>query len=333
MIFTEEDYLNELAEKESTARLAFDESKHPRASDGEFGNVANDKGKAETEKPKEEKKKLTPEEKQVESDHKFEGLMEGKSESDQKAFRSARADGIAIPPAWSDVEYYGKDANTVARGRDAAGRRQVAENSEYRQKISDENNARISKDLTPRMAEIRDKLREDAKAGNEEAKVLYLITQSGFRIGGKGDGKAKIEAFGASSLKGEHVTSDSNGTHFDFLGKKGVRQQHSINDPVISDFVKNAKSGEPLFKTSAEKVRAAWQDKYGGAKVHDIRHVVATELASSELDSRLAQGRPSNEKEKLSLIKDVAKVVSLKLGNNAAQALGTYIDKETWKKI
>ncbi|MEI6339629.1 MAG: hypothetical protein WCQ57_13770, partial [Verrucomicrobiota bacterium] len=50
-------------------------------------------------------------------------------------------------------------------------------------------------------------------------------------------------------------------------------------------------------------------------------------------DARLAQGRPSNEKEKLSLIKDVAKVVSLKLGNNAAQALGTYIDKETWKKI
>ncbi len=313
-----------------TAQLRdWQESKHPRASDGEFGTVAH---RGEGNNP-EKKKTKSPEEKKAEADHKFEGLMEGKSESDQKAFRAARADGIAIPPAWTDVEYFGKDANTVARGRDEKGRRQVAENPEYRQKVSDANNARISKDLTPRMGEIRDRLREDAKAGNEEAKVLYLITQSGFRIGGKGDGKAKVEAFGASSLLGDHVKSDEHGAHFDFLGKKGVRQQHSINDPVIQDFVKNAEPGKPLFSTTAEKVRAAWQDKYGGAKVHDIRHVVATELASSELDNRLAAGRPKTEKEKIALVKEVAKVVGSKLGNNPAQALGTYIDPKLWTKI
>lgn len=279
------------------------------------------------------KKKATPEEKKAEADHKFEGLMEGKSEPDQNAFRAARADGIAIPPAWTDIKYYGKDADTIARGRDDKGRRQVAENPEYRQRISDENNARISKDLTPRMTEIRNKLREDAKAGNEEAKVLYLITQSGFRIGGKGDGKAKIEAFGASSLMGDHVKSDENGAHFDFLGKKGVRQQHSVSDPVIQDFVKSAEPGKPLFSTTAEKVRAAWQDKYGGEKVHDIRHVVATELASSELEKRLSGGRPKNEKEKISLMKSVSTVVGSKLGNNPAQALGTYIDPKIWTRI
>ncbi|MFA7301986.1 MAG: hypothetical protein WC069_06770 [Candidatus Shapirobacteria bacterium] len=319
--------LRALIEDSITAVLReWDENKHPRATDGEFGTVAH-RGKSD--KPE----KKTAEEKKQEADHKFEGLMEGKSESDQKAFRDARADGISIPPAWSEVTYYGKDADTVARGRDEKGRRQVAENPEYRQKVSDANNARISKDLTPRIGELRDKLREDAKAGNEEAKVLYLITQSGFRIGGKGDGKAKVEAFGASSLLGDHVKSDERGAHFDFLGKKGVRQQHSVNDPVIKDFVKNAEPGKPLFSTTAEKVRAAWQDKYGGAKVHDIRHVVATELAAGELQSRLAKGKPKNDKEKLALMKDVAKVVGAKLGNNPAQALGTYIDPQLWKKI
>lgn len=314
---------------QDAALKEFDESKHPRREDGEFGSG----GATTITKPKEPKQKQSSDEKKSASDKRFEDSMSGKSESDQAAHRAARADGVAIPPAWTDVVYHGKDKGVIAEGRDEKGRKQRAENPEYRQAISDANNERIAKELMPRMGEIREQLKKDALAGNEEAKVLYLITQSGFRIGGKGDGKADVEAFGASNLTGDHVKIEGDSAHFDFLGKKGVRQQHSVADPVITGFLRGKQEGKPLFATNAAKVRAAWQDKYGGTKVHDIRHVVATELASSELSSRLKDANAKNEKEKKKLMTEVATTVGAKLGNNPSQALGTYIDPSIWNQI
>lgn len=113
--------------------------------------------------------------------------MKGKTASDQTARRAARAEGVAIPPAWTDVVYHGKDKGVIAEGRDEKGRKQRSENPEYRQGISDANNA-------------------------------------------------DVQAFGASNLMGDHVSNNEAGTHFDFLGKKGVRQQHSVSDPVIAGF-------------------------------------------------------------------------------------------------
>lgn len=316
---------------QGAALKEWDESAHKRGQPnnaGEFG--PGDKSQqSSAEKPD----KKSSEQKTAESNKRFEDSMAQKNPSDQEAHRAARADGVAIPPAWTDVVYHGKDKGVIAEGRDEKGRKQRAENPEYRQGISDANNARIANELMPRMGEIREQLKKDALAGNEEAKVLYLITQSGFRIGGKGDGKADVEAFGASNLTGDHVKLEGDQAHFDFLGKKGVRQQHSVSDPVITGFLRGKQEGKPLFSTNAAKVRAAWQDKYGGTKVHDIRHVVATELAQSELSSRLRDGAPKNEKEKKKMMSDVATTVGAKLGNNPSQALGTYIDPSIWNQI
>lgn len=270
--------------------------------------------------------------KEPSKEDKFEVLMQSKTPADADAFRRARADGIMIPPAWTEVTYYGADNDIRAEGRDDKGRKQRAENPEFRKRVSDENNARIARDLAPNMNEIRDRLRNDAIDGNEEAKVLYLIAQSGFRIGGKGDGKAKVQAFGATTLLGEHVSVDGNTVTFDFLGKKGVRQHHVIEDKVIADMVRDAKDGEPIFNTRAEKVRQAWQETYGGAKVHDIRHVVATEIAKNEMESRVPP-LPHNDRERTKLIKEIAKASGEKLGNNPSQALGTYIDPGLWNQL
>lgn len=265
-------------------------------------------------------------------EEKFEEAMASKSETDRAAFRKAQADGVAIPPAWTEVTYHGKDKPIQAEGRDAKGRKQRVEDKAYRQRISDENNARIAQDLAPRMGEIRKTLAKDAAGGNEEAKVLSLITQTGFRIGGKGDGKAKVEAFGATTLLKEHATVDGNTVTFDFPGKKGVRQQHTMNDPVIAKAVRDAKTGERIFKTSDAKVRDAWQTKYGGQKVHDIRHVVATETAKTELGKRIPPP-PKSAAARTKLIKEVAKAAGAKLGNNPSQALGTYIDPGLWTEV
>ncbi len=302
--------------RDSQQFAEFKEEDHPRKGDGEFtvkgGGEAGGKGDSK--------------------DDKFERLLSTKSESDAEAFRAAKADGIAIPPAWTAVEYFGKDENVRARGRDAKGRVQVAEDPKYRQRISDANNARISKDLTPRMDELRATLKDDAAGGSVESQVLYLIALTGFRIGGRGDGRAKVQAFGASTIQGEHVTIDGDTVTFDFPGKKGVRQQHTVTDSVVADMVRGAKDGEPIFDTRDTKVRKAWQDQYGGAKVHDIRHVVATELAQSALADAVPP-QPKTAAARKSLIKSIATQAGSKLGNNPSQALGTYIDPHIWDRV
>ena len=287
-----------------------------------------------TTKPK--KEKLTPEQKQAKSDAIFNELMSTKTPADAQQFRAARADGVAIPPAWTEVKYYGPegtaDKGIVAVGRDSKRRWQRAENPQYRQRVSDENNARIARDLFPRMQQIRTNLRADAIAGNEEAKVLYLISLTGFRNGGVGDGKAKEQAFGASSLMGQHVKVDGDTVTFDFPGKKGVRQQHSVTDPVVAAMMRSATIGKKVFNTNATKVLKVWQAKYGGERVHDIRHVVATEIAQKEL-SQLIPPPPKDDKQKDAIIKKAGIVASKTLGNNPAQAIETYINPKLWDSI
>ena len=269
----------------------------------------------------------TPVPASVDREAKFEELLKSKTPQDADAFRRAKADGIAIPPAWTEVSYYGKDKDVLAEGRDTKGRKQRAENPEYRKRVSDENNARISRDLWPRIGKLREQLRTDAESGDEEAKVLYLISQTGFRIGGAGDGKAKVKAYGASTLTGDHVKVEGDSVTFDFTGKKGVPQRHTVADPVIAKIVReaNPKPGEPLFKTRDIKVREAWQKRYGGYKVHDIRHIVARESAEQEL-KMLIPPPPHTKKDQTRIIKEVAMIAAHKLGNNPSEALATYID-------
>lgn len=262
----------------------------------------------------------------------FDQYMSAKNKTDAEVFREAKADGISIPPAWTQVTYYGATQDIIAEGRDLVGRKQRMENPEYRKRISAENNARITRDLKPRMQQLRERLREDAIAGDEQSKVLYLISLTGFRIGGRGDGRSKVQAFGASTLRGEHVSVEGDTVTFDFPGKKGVRQQHTVTDPVIAGMMQEAKSGHAIFTTRDSKIRDAWKSKYGGEKVHDLRHVVATEIAEKELINSVPP-RPKTEREKKRLIKSIAKTAAKKLGNNPSQTLGTYIDPRLWDRL
>lgn len=314
-------------------RRKFREDDVNRDDDGKFAEKPGGK-KAKSEPRAKPAAKATAEEKQAAADRKFEEMLATKSKADAAAFRKARADGIMIPPAWTDVVYHGKseDARVWAEGRDAQGRKQQLENKAFRKRVSNENNARISRELKPRMDALRKRLRADAMAGNEEAKVLYLIAMTGFRIGGKGDGKAKEKAYGATTLLGDHVSVKGDTVTFDFPGKKGVRQQHTITDPVIAQMMKGAKKGEPVFSTRDAKVRAAWQQQYGGKNVHDIRHVVATEVAEREIAKRVPP-YPKTEREQARLMNEISAVSAAKLGNNLSQARDTYIDPAIWNLL
>lgn len=270
-------------------------------------------------------KKLTPEER-------FAEHMAKKTPQDAAAFQAAKADGVAIPPAWTGVSYYGKDAQDgkMATGTDAAGRRQTLETPGYREKQIELKHERIQANLAPIFPAAVDKLRAAAKGGDVASQVLYLITQTAFRIGGKGDGKSKHVAYGASTLLGEHAVVVGNVVTFDFPGKHGVRQQHVVTDSVIADMFRGKAPGEKVFKTSDAKVRAAWK-AVGGEKVHDIRSVLATQIAAREVAARVPP-KPRTKKELHALEVDVSTVVAGVLGNNPSESLKTYIDYRVIKE-
>ena len=291
----------------------FKESDHPRADNGEFGSGS-----------------VSAKQK---SSAKFEAVLANKSVSDKHNFLAAKADGISIPPAWTDVIYHGKEGKNgiIAQGKDGKGRSQRLEDPAFRDEKIAEKQKRIANNLSPKMPAITEKLREDAIKGNEAAKVLYLITQTGFRIGGKGDGKAAVDAFGASTLTGDHVKVNGNITIFSFPGKKGVAQNHTINDPVIARIFKNAKRGENVFSVNDAKVREEWK-KLGGEKVHDIRSYVATQTAKESISS-LNFPKSGSVKDLNNLKSEVAKIVARKLGNNPAEALKTYINPDVFREL
>lgn len=286
--------------------------------------VDTDKLLAPVKQTKEKKPKLSDEEKKAESEKKFQEAIKDKSEEDKKAFIAARKDGVAIPPAWNNITYNKKPVEgVIASGTDAKGRKQRLEDPEWRTMKIREKHERIAKDLEPIFDDNVKKLRTQAKEGNVEAQVLYLITQTAFRIGGEGDGKAKEKAYGASTLLGKHAKVDGNTVTFDFIGKEGVRQVHTIKDPVIAKYVSGRGGEERLFPTSEEKIRKHWKSM-GGYKVHDIRSLLATRLAKRKLDE-LIPPPPKDEKELNKVMAETAKVASEKLGNRPSEALNTYI--------
>lgn len=255
-----------------------------------------------------------------------------RSTEDQAVFDKAKSEGVAIPPAWSKVNYYGTNGNekgVIAEGTDSKGRKQRLENSAYRDGKIKEKHAKIRETLSPKMPKIIKSLKAKAAEGNsEEAKVLYLITQTAFRIGGKGDGKSE-KVFGASTLQGRHVTVEGDTVIFDFIGKGGVHQHHAIKDPIIAKMVSGKAADENLFNTNEDKVRDLWK-KYGGDKVHDIRSHIATEEAKKVINKI---GQVSNAKEYKALLKAASEAAAHKLGNKPAESLKTYIDNSVFDNV
>jgi len=315
--------LNGNEEPHAQDDAGFKEEDHPRAENGQFGS-----GGSAVPAAKEKQKKEV-----ISKEDKFAALMKRKTEQDQQQFTAAHKDGFAIPPAWTNVQYFGKSGQNgiIAQGTDAKGRKQRLEDPKYRAAKIAEKQERIANNLSPRMPKITDELRKSANSGNQEAEVLYLITQTGFRIGGIGDGKAKEQAFGATTLTGDHVRVDGSKVMFNFPGKHGVQQIHEVDDPIIAKMMKGVKPGEKIFKTTDAKVRQAWK-KYGGEKVHDIRSYVATQTAKKAIES-IIPPKPHNEKEMRKLQMEVATIAAKKLGNRPEESLATYINPHVFEAV
>lgn len=183
------------------------------------------------------------------------------------------------------------------------------------------------------------------------ALALRLVEQTGFRNGGDdaateiirrdangdpvkdADGKIikdRTPTYGASSLLTSHAKADGNRVHFDFVGKSGVRQRHSVTDSVIADHVRaqQAAGATRLFETNDAKTRAYLKKSSGGDyKVHDLRTRMATMTAATVMERIDARGEtPKTESELKTQRGRAIAIAARRIGDSVGVAEEKYVD-------
>jgi DNA topoisomerase IB len=190
---------------------------------------------------------------------------------------------------------------------------------------------------------MKSKIASDIGSNNtkvsETASVARLIMSTGIRPGSDRDTGAEKQAYGATTLRVEHVVvNDSKEPGapkviLTFTGKKGVDLKIPVHDEEIAkDLIRRAKSSKDgrLFGTTDGELRDYVSKASGGKfKPKDFRTLRGTELAADVVREHKCC---DSEKERKAAIKHVAKIVSTALGNTPAIALQSYIDPIVFAK-
>lgn len=235
-----------------------------------------------------------------------------------------------IPPTWRNVMVSpDPKADILAVGKDDMDRPQYIYSKEYVAKGTAKKFQRVHE-----LMERKDALLESINLleDRETADCLSLIYHMGIRPGSTRDTKAKVEALGATTLRGENVVEEGGRVYLRFIGKKGVQQDHEVPDEALGKMLmeRKEKSGDngDLFDTNDVKLRKVLKPL--GIKPKDLR----TMLATSTAQEWLADVAPTDDPKEFAKIRNsVGDHVCSILGNQRTMALKAYIDPsvfESW---
>ena len=239
---------------------------------------------------------------------------------------------LPIAPAYTKV-YLNKDpsARLEAVAKDSVGRTIYLYAKKFRQATSVSKFRRV-RVFAAAHPSIMKRVERDFPR-REEAKILYLIDKTMFRVGGEGDTRAKVKAFGATTLTSRHVNIDGDEVRFDFIGKTGVHQVKTIKDHTLAtELRKRYVEGRDtkIFDTNEGKVigylRSLPRGK--GLKVSDFRPFFGTQMARQEIASRPI---PTTKKAFKTARKEIATKIAAELGNTPGVTLSSYIDPKVWE--
>ncbi len=243
--------------------------------------------------------------------------------------------GLRIPPNWNNVWINPDPTGKVqAIGVDSKGRHQSIYHSDFSKSQQASKFKRVRKFAKDHQA-ISDKITKDAKQGKEEAKVMFVINKTGFRIGSESDTKADKQAYGTTTLQVKHISISGDSVTFNFTGKKGVTINKTVIGKDFSEIIKNNIKGkgksDKIFDTYDNAVRS-YVDKISKSKYtpKDFRtHIGTTEAYKHirELPTTMTK------KEYKVAVADVSKKVASVLGNTPAIAKASYIDPSVWDRI
>ena len=245
--------------------------------------------------------------------------------------------GIRLPPAWKNVQVaIDPTADLQATGEDEKGRTQYKYSAAHDKGAAAKKFARL-KDFREKLPELRRRIISDLTSkkqrDREAASVLYLIEQTGIRIGSDDDTKADIKAYGATTLLHEHVRVEGDTVILKFPAKSGVVAEKTVEDKrlaaMLSKRLKKTKPGQPLFSTTDNSVRG-YMKRAAGFSPKDFRTYQGTAVALQEIKNT---PKPESEAAFKKARKAIATVVAEHLGNTPAVALKSYIDPAVWGRL
>lgn len=243
----------------------------------------------------------------------------------------ARLKALTIPPGWTHVRLNtDPKADLQAVGIDAKGRAQYRYHAAHAASAAAEKFARL-KAFTAELPSIRQQVLADLKnrslsaQDRDSAAVLYLIDQTGFRVGSDRETGAEVQAYGASTLLARQVHLDGDTATFRFIGKKGVQIEQTLTDHRLAQILApRLKAGGRLFPATTDAhVRDYLHARDGLFKVKDFRTSVATVTALRAIKD---MPMPTSAAAFARAQRDVSVIVAAKLGNRPAEALKSYID-------
>ena len=233
-----------------------------------------------------------------------------------------------IPPNWRNVRVsLDPNADILVIGKDDMDRPQYIYNKDYTERTTSEKFNRVRELMKHKDTVIAAISQLD---DTDTADCLKLIIKMGIRPGSTRDTKAKTEALGATTLRGENVIEENGNVYLRFVGKKGVNQDHIVPDKDLAEMLvrRKEKSGDKgdLFDTSDVKLRRALKPL--GIKPKDFRTMLATTTAQKELENIPPTIEP---KEFIKIRNHIGDVVCELLGNQRKMALTAYIDPSVFK--
>lgn len=201
--------------------------------------------------------------------------------------------------------------------------------------------ARAKFQRVKKLSENIDKL-DDYLANNwrtdDSAAALYLMRKTGIRPSSMNNNTGDQATFGTTNIQARHVTLNKDSVRLNFVGKKGVQQDHTYKDPelfeMFSQYSEGKKGREEIFPGADEhKLRAIMKDVMGGEyKVYDLRTLLATQYALQLVAAKKRPAAPKTAAELKKWRNEVGEAVSDALGNNRTEALKSYIDPEVFRK-
>ena len=229
------------------------------------------------------------------------------------------------------------NAKVQAIGMDAAGRWQYRYSAKHVAEAAQKKFNRL-KLFSKDMPDIRKTYEEGILESDARAMLLKLEDKTAIRIGSTTDFKAKVKAYGLTTLEKRHVKIVGNRIKLDFIAKEGLPAHYEITDSVLSKWLEGRMDGLAPGDMLFPDVSGARLNKYlkkiaGGKKytIKDFRTYHGTRIAHEELMKYAGQELTVKERKKI--IKEVSTEVSKFLHNTPGMAKKSYIDPMVWEII
>ena len=244
-----------------------------------------------------------------------------------------RLNAIALPPAYVDA-WFCPDPNghIQATGKDARGRKQYRYHPDYRAR-QDASKYEGTREFGLALPKLRRRVEADLKRrklGRDTvlAAVVRLLDQELIRVGNEEYARDNA-SFGATTLRGRHVRSESGKMRMRFKGKHGVVHEATITDASLKRIVKQCQDlpGQMLFQyingdgqpqaIDSSDVNAYIREATGGD--FTAKHFRTWGASVIAFDQLLKAGE-----DRISL-KTVIEPVAEALGNTAAMSRKAYV--------